>query len=158
MTNLNLVPITALTFASTVLMRTDGLFLQLKRGFGEVPLVRGVDQLVPRRSGRIPRSRVADKLSIELEGYVRGIPDEGDNDPTEPEAYYTLVDELVTLFDPTADERTLSFLHPDGSTRSISCRVVPPLLWDEIIPGRLAKLNVALEAVDDPSWTTTPPP
>jgi hypothetical protein len=155
--NLDLVPITDLTFASTSLMRDDGVFLQLKRGFGEIPTVRGVDQLVPRRAGRIPRSRVAERLDIELEGLVRGIPDEADNDPSEAEAYYALVEELVTLFDPTANERALSFLHPDGTTRSINCRVVPPLLWDEQIPGRLARLNVSLVAVDDPSWSSSGP-
>lgn len=157
MANLDLVPITDLTFDSVVLMRDDGLFLQLKKGIGEIPMVRGVDQVIPRLAGRYPRARVADRMVIELEGLVRGIPDEADDDPSEGEAYYTLVLAMKTLFDPTKAPASLSCVLPDGSTASINVRVVPPLLWDEIIPGRLARLNVSMESVD-PDWTLTPPP
>lgn len=154
MANVDLLPHTALTFDGTVLMRDDGLFLAIKKGIGEIPLVRGSDQGVPHRAGRIRRARVADKLLIELEGLVRGIPDETDDDPSEAVAYLALVDEVTSLFDPTGStERTLSYQAADGTTRSIGCSVVPPLLWEELIPGRLARLNVALEAVEDPTWS-----
>jgi hypothetical protein len=154
--DVNLVPITGLTFAGTSLMRDDGVFLMLKKGAGEIPSVRGVDTIVPGLTGRVFRNRVADRLVLELEGYVQGQEDPDDHDPTEPEAYYDLVDELVELFDPAADPAALSGTWPDGSIRSIDCRVVAPLLWDEVIHGRLAKLNVALESVS-PAWDVTPP-
>lgn len=151
MANLDLLPIRALTCDGTVVMRDDGLFLSLKKGLGEIPYVRGSDQIVPGLAGRIPRSRIGDRMALELEGLVRGIPDEADNDPSEPVAYYDLVLECRNLFDPTKEPWILSCLLPDGSTASINVRVVPPLLWEELIPGRLARLNVALESVD-PTW------
>lgn len=155
MSNLDLLPITTLTCDGTVVMRDDGLFLSIKKGLGEVPSVRGVDQVVPRREGKIARARVGDKMALELEGLVRGIPDEGDDDPSEAAAYYTLVAEVRAIFDPTKDPWVLSVEMPNGDTWSINVRTVPPLLWEEIIPSRLARLNVALESVD-PDWTITP--
>lgn len=152
MPSLALVPVTELTFDSGLLMDDAGLFLQVKRGLGEIPFVRGTDTIVPRRTGRIARARVGDRLSIELEGLVRGIETLTE---TEAETYYALVLSVKALFDPTKDPATLSCILPDGSTASILVRVVPPLLWEEIIPGRLARLNVAMESVE-PDWTITP--
>ena len=155
MTTLDLVPITDLTFDSTVLMRTDGLFLTIKRGIGEIPSVRGSDQIVPGRAGRIARARVADVLRIELEGVVGGKADLV-TPVTEPAAYYALVLAMKALFAPTKVPKVLSCVLPDGSTATINARTIPPLLWDEEIAGRLARLNVALESVD-PYWVVTPP-
>lgn len=155
---LDLLPHTGLTFDSTSLMRDDlSLFLAIKRGLGEIPTVRGEDQVVPGRAGRIARARVADQMSIELEGWVGGISDDDPVVITEPEAYITLVRELVALFDPTQVPKALACTLADGSTASILVRVSPPLLWDEKIAGRHAKLNVALVSVV-PTWTITPAP
>lgn len=146
---LDLLPITDLTFDGTVLMRDDGLFLWLRKGAGEVPGVRGVDVVVPARVGRVARNRVADRLLVELEGIVGGIrTDDGIVIVEEPVSYYALVLEMAALFDPTKDPATLSYTLPDSSVISLLARTTPPLLWDETIPGRLARLNVALEVVD----------
>lgn len=155
MPSLDLLPITSLTFDGTLLMRDDRtLYLSLKRGVGEVPTVRGEDVVVPRLAGRVARARVPDRMALELEGLVVGYRDPTDGSPTEPESYYTVVREMRALFDPTKDPALLSGILPDGTLASINVRVVPPLLWDEMIPGRLAKLNVALESVD-PDWAFT---
>jgi hypothetical protein len=62
-----------LTFDGTDVQRSDlGIFLELVRGLGEPPEVRGVDVVIPARSGRYVRNRVADRLVIELRGYVMG--------------------------------------------------------------------------------------
>lgn len=156
MTSLDLVPITALTFDSTELMRADGLYLTMKKGLGEIASVRGSDQIVPGRPGRLVRARMADTLRIELEGLVGGKAD-AMVPLTEPASYYALVIELVALFDPSKDPAVLSCVLPDGSTATINVRTIPPLLWDETIAGRLANLNVELESVD-PAWSIVPPP
>ncbi len=152
MTVLDLVPVTALSFDSTDLMRTDGLFLTIKRGLGEIPSVRGSDQVVPGRAGRIARARVADTLRIELEGIVGGIAAAAPF--TEPVSYYALVLEMKALFDPTKAPAVLSCVLPDGSTATINVRTLPPLLWDEEIAGHFARLNVELESVD-PGWVVS---
>lgn len=147
-------PVTALTFDSTLLERDDGFSLSLKRGLGEVATVRGVDTVIPGRAGRVFRARVADRMALELEGNIIGIGTFPTS--TDAEAYYALVLEAQDLFDPTKDPAVLSCVLPDGSTATINVRVVPPILWDEKVPGLAARLNVALESVD-PDWVITAP-
>lgn len=149
MADLELIPIETLVYDGTSLMRDDGLFLAIKRGLGEIPVVRGTDTVVPGQTGRTARARVADRMAIELEGYVRGIGTTGDD---EASAYYDLVLEMQTLFDPTKDPAVLSATLVNGANLTINARAVPPLLWEETILGRLARLNVQLESVD-PYWT-----
>lgn len=62
-----------LTFGGTdVQQQPIGIFLELVRGFGEGPSVRGTDTVVPGLVGRIARNRVADTWRIELRGMVAG--------------------------------------------------------------------------------------
>lgn len=134
-------PVTSLTFDGTSLQRLDGSVLfEIKRGLGDIPSVRGVDQIVPGRRGRIRRNRIADALTLELEGVV----DAGDL-----AEFAVLRQELHDLFDPEAGDLVLSCLLEDGTTATINALVVPPMLWDE--KAGHARVNVALESVD-PDW------
>ena len=145
-------PITDLEFDSVPLQRDDlSVVLEIKRGLGGVPTVRGSDQIVPGRSGRIPRARVADVTAIELEGVLEGT---GPDDASRRADLVALREEMRALFDGTKDPAPLSCVLEDGSTATIDVRVVPPILWDEL-PGYVVRVNVAMESVD-PDWTVTP--
>lgn len=147
-------PVTAVTFDGTSLQRADGsVILEIKRGLGDVPRVRGRDQVVPGLAGRIPRGRIADVLPLELEGIIEGV---GATEAERRSSFVALRQEMRALFDPTKDPEALACVLEDGSTATINARCVPPLLWEER-PGYIARLNVALESVD-PDWDITPEP
>lgn len=131
-----------------------GVWLELTRGIDELPAVRGADQLVPRSAGRIPRARVADHLSLELEGVVLGVPDFPD-DPDGSISYRTKMLALRTLFDRTKEPWVLSGVLEDGSTATINVRTVEYVPITKVA-GLASELKVALESVD-PDWAITPP-
>lgn len=67
-----------------------GLRFQITRGFLEPPDVRGTDVLIPAAEGRDPGDRMADRLSILLEGRVQA------GTTTD---WRTLTDELLAVLD-----------------------------------------------------------
>lgn len=140
-----------LTFDGTDIQQNPfGIFLEIKRGMYEGPEVRGTDTVVPARTGRIARNRVADRWIIELEGYVSGI---GADEEAQREHFLDLADTIGALFDPTAMPATLSAAMQDGGTRTIEARTLPTVLWDQVVPS-LARVNIQLEAVE--AWIVTP--
>lgn len=143
-------PITDLTFGGVDLQRVDlSVHLVVISGLYELPMVRGTDRIVPHRTGRTFRSRVADTRKIMLEGYVTG---QGDTDAEVLDDFAELMLLMGSTFDPTADPAALAGTLPNGRTISILARAVPPMLIDEVARSRAARLNIELESVV-PDWT-----
>lgn len=140
-----------LTVDSVDVQDVDGIFLEVKRGIGEVPEVRGVDLIVPAYAGRIVRNRVADRLPIILEGWVRGVGTaSGASGEDEDRAdFATNRAALRVLFDPTADPVLLEATLEDGTTQSINARTLN-IVYDQVVPS-FARVNIEMESVD-PDW------
>lgn len=142
-----------LTYRGMDIQNTDGIFLEIIRGIGEVPEVRGVDLVVPALAGRVVRNRVADRLSIILEGFVRGVgggsgsTHDEDSDRSD---FATNRAAFRALFDPTLDPGDLVATLEDGSYQHIAARTLNHV-WDPQVPS-FANVNVELESVD-PDWT-----
>lgn len=135
-----------LTYAGTDIQESDlGIFLEIYRGLSEVPTVRGRDTTVPARAFTIPRNRVADSLTIELRGLVRG---EGASEAAQRSDFRSKVDSLRTLFAPTRDPAALVATCEDGSVREILCRPLPTQVWSQQVPT-LASVSIELAAYED---------
>jgi len=127
--------------------------LWLVRGLNEVPSVRGADDVVPRRTGRIARARVADVLALELEGWVLA---QGTTVALAIANFRESVQALQALFDPVLDPRVLSATMEDGTVQTINARVLPPVLIEERVASHVARVSIALESVD-PYWLPETP-
>lgn len=139
--------VVGLTFDGTDIQDLDGIFLEITRGLVEPPEVRGVDLIVPAYAGRIVRNRVGDRLSIILEGWVRGVASDEDSDRAD---FVINRAAFRTLFDPRAEPADLVATLEDGSSQTIAARtlnVVP----EQIVPSFM-RVNVEMESVD-PDWT-----
>jgi hypothetical protein len=146
----NFAAVIGLSFDSTDIQQNPiGIFLEIKRGLYEGPEVRGEDTVVPARTGRIARNRMADRWVIELEGYVSGL---GSTEDAQREHFLDLADIIGALFDPTAMPATLQAEMQDGGTRTIEARTLPTVLWNQVVPS-MAKVNIQLEAVEP--WVVT---
>lgn len=149
-----LATIHTLTADGTLIQQTAiGIHLEITRGINELPTVRGSDQVVPGRAGRIARARVADTLTLELEGVVLAIP-VSFTDPDGGISFRTLMATLRALFNRTKDPWVLEGVLEDGSTAEINVRCVDYVV-DEKVAGKEAEIKVALESVD-PDWVITP--
>jgi len=151
----SLIPI---TFDGTALYSTDlTIVSRFTRGSpGEPPQVRGTDDTVPGRPGRVPYPRVADVLPIGL--LVRIQPSPTLTTSQSLAAIETLRRSLLTLFTPGVP-RVLSAALKDGATATINADVLPPVLVKDLIPdapGFILEFDVALESVD-PGWAVEPP-
>jgi len=63
--------VTGLTYDGTDLVPSDGSFvLWISKGLNDAPEVRGQDVTVPALTGQVARNRVANRLPIELSGWV----------------------------------------------------------------------------------------
>lgn len=143
----------ALTFGGTDIQESPiGIFLEIVRGLNEVPQVRGTDTVVPGLAGRIPRSRVGDRLTIELRGHIAGI---GANDATRQDDFRTRVMAVRALFDPRSMPADLVAELEDGSTATIAARTMN-IVPDQVHPS-VAKISIELESVS-PDWSIVPPP
>lgn len=132
-----------------------GIHLEITRGINEPPAARGVDQVVPHRTGRIPRARVNDVLQLELEGFVLAIPD-ADDDPDGGISFRTQMAELRAVFARNRDPWVLTGVLEDGSTATINVRCTD-YAAPEPVSGQVAEPKIALESVD-PDWVITPAP
>jgi hypothetical protein len=83
--------------------QTDNIHLDLV-GYGEPPLVRGEDDVIPQASGRDPGARTKDVYRFVLQGHVRGT-------GTDPEqralSWRTATDALMALMDFSLDPGTV---------------------------------------------------
>lgn len=127
----------------------DGRFLfRLVRGLGEVPTVRGEDTIIPSATGRTARSRVADTLRLEAQGWVLG---EGVGEAAQRADFRDAVDELRALMDPTQDPYTIEVEVEDGSTRTILARPLNIVWGEDRIPS-MCYASLEWESVA-PTWT-----
>lgn len=135
------------TFDGTSIQRADNsVWLDVKEGLFEHYEVRGKDTVVPGDEGEIPRNRVPGKLRIVLKGWIRG---------SSWSAYWTLVKEMKTLFDPARAPATLSVPLDDGTTGTIEARPVNIIPAGDEAIGAAREWSVELRAVDPPYWTFT---
>jgi hypothetical protein len=132
--------LTELTFRGTSLMRSDlTVIMRIVRGLGEVMDVRGEDTIIPNATGRTPRDRKKDRLTIELKGATELL---------QRTSFKTLRAELRTLFDPSLAPGALVATLEDGTTLSIDARAINILYGDDGIPS-FREVSVELEAVED---------
>ena len=123
------------------------IFLEIVRGFFEVPAVRGDDTIVPGLAGRIAGSRENDIVSILLRGFIT-------TDPalsTQPALRTSLMANRTTvraLFSPTRARANLVLTLPDASTKTISALPLN-ILWAEELAGDLMRLDIELEGYGD---------
>lgn len=143
--------IVEITYDGTDLFADDGTVgFRFTRGApGEPPLVRGEDDTVAARPGRVAYPRVLDYLPIGLEGWVHA-PD-GLTDAEAFAATETARRAILGAFASTTATAVLSAVLADGAVATINARVVPPILVKELVPGLRYELDVALESVD-PDW------
>lgn len=123
----------------------------LVRGLDDGPEVRGVDTVVPGSAGRIPRSRVWDHRTIELEGFVGGA---GASEAVQRADMRSMLEALRTLFDPTRAPASLVIGLEDGGTATISARPLN-MLCPATIASVRERVNIELEAVED-DWEVVP--
>lgn len=122
------------------------VFLQLSEGLDELPAVRGQDDVVPFRTGRVPRPRYGDHRRLVLDGWIAGAA--GSDAAASYRAY---VDAIKAVLDPTRDaDIVLRATLEDGSVRWIYCRPRTVIPGERM--GDAARLvSVELEALD-PFW------
>lgn len=141
-----------LTFDSTDLQPSDRSFvLWIARGLNNVPAVRGQDIVVPHLAGQVVGNRKADKLPIELVGWILA---NGVTPSIIAGAFRTIVESLKAVFDPTLDPRVLAATLEDGSAAAINARVTA-LVIEEKVTSHVASISVAMESID-PYWVITP--
>lgn len=124
------------------------IFLEVIRGIGETPTVRGLDVVIPALAGRKEYNRVNDVLAIELHGFVRADPTE----TTTAGARATFAanrSTIRTLFASDRERADLIVGLEDGTVLSVSARPMPTLLWDERVKSEFAYVNVELEGYGD---------
>jgi hypothetical protein len=141
-----------LTYRTTDVQDIDGTFLWIVRGLWDLPRVRGVDLVIPSASGRAPRNREKDTLTIILEGYVRGTGegvDQAESEELQRIDFQANAEALRTLMDNTLDPGPLVATLTDLSTRTIDARGIN-ILWDEVAPS-FSRVNVELESIA-PEW------
>lgn len=146
------VAVVGLTFSGTDIQQLDSIFLEIRRGLGEVVDVRGVDLVVPSRAGQIVRNRVGHRLSILLEGYVRGVGmlTSGETaESSDRDAFATNRAALRALFDPTAAPAALLATLEDGTSQTIDARTLN-IVFDELVPTH-HRVSIEMESVD-PDW------
>lgn len=122
------------------------VFFDLAEGLDTLPEVRGEDQLIPFRAGRLPSSRLPHRRPIVANGHIAGTA--GASARASFRAY---VDEVKGWMDPTAGERVLVATLEDGSTRWITC-AARNLLPGDGWAGEYRAMSLEWEAVSDPLW------
>jgi hypothetical protein len=140
-------PVT-LTYDGTDIQDLEGIFLEIIRGApGEPAEIRGRDDVALGRDGRVARNRRKDRRVIELVGWVKGT---GATEATQRGDYWDNRITLEGVFDSTATA-VLSATLPSGDVYTISCRLNPPILYNQVVPA-YATVSLELESVD-PDWT-----
>lgn len=142
------------TYDSTDLVSVvDGyprLMWRCVRGLDELWQTRGRDTVIPGTAGRTVRSRVRDRLAIELEGWLLGV---GDTEAEQLADVRAALETFRTLFDPTRAAATLSVALEEGGTADILARPVNVIWRDDPAPV-FREGSIQLEAVGS-DWTVT---
>lgn len=139
----------ALTYAGTDIQLADlSIFFQIIHGLNETPSVRGTDTTVPALAGTVEGNRVKHLLPIVLEGIVRA-------DPTTTttataRASYRAKELIVrALFAPDRARANLVATLEDATTKTISARPMPGMIWNELVQSELAFVSIELEGSGD---------
>lgn len=136
-----------LTYRGTSLVRSDlSVLLRIVRGLGENMTVRGQDTVIAHATGRTPRNRKGDYLTIELKGIVQGV---GATYEDQLASFVALRAELRALFNPVPMPGALVATLEDGTTQSIDARAINTIGWDEDRRPTYREISVELEAVED---------
>jgi hypothetical protein len=138
--------IIGLTYRAVDIQDVNGIFLEIVRGLVEVVEPRGVDLVVPSRSGQIVRNRVGHRIGIELRGWIRGVSTGESSDRADFAANRAA---FRALFDSTLDPGDLVATLEDSSTQSIAARTLNVI--SEIVVPTFARVSVELES-PDPEW------
>jgi hypothetical protein len=142
--------VVTLTYDGNDVQDIDGIFLDLYRGGpGDIPEVRGEDDVIPGLDGRVVRNRRMDRLTIELRGFVRGT---GTTETDQREDYWDNRILLASWFDPTSTGPLVATL-PGGLEFTIQARTLPPFVFNQHVPS-YAEVSVQLESAD-PEWEQT---
>ena len=126
-----------------------GLFLEILNGLDGIAEVRGRDTIVPGLAGRVVRNRIADRWSIELVGFVRGV---STTEATDRSAFRTNVQAMRALFDSTLAPGPLVAALEDGHTATIQARTLNIISTLDLPSYR--SLSIELESVDA-GWVIT---
>lgn len=149
----SLAPIHDLTFDAAAL-QTDpiGIHIELTKGVNESPAVRGEDDTVASRSGRVSYPRLADILALEGRGFVLGY---GIDTDDQRATFRTLMGTLRALLAAgKLEPKILAGVLEDGATATINARVVDFDITERVA-SVAAEIKVAWESVD-PDWVITP--
>ena len=143
------VAVVTLTYDAEDIQLADlSIFFRIVHGLNESPTVRGTDNIVPALAGRPEQLRINDVLPIELEGIVQS-----DGDLTDPDAqkssFRANADFVRNLFRTNRARAQLTAQTEDGTVRFIDARPMPGMIWNTVIPGYLALVNITLEGYDD---------
>lgn len=141
------VAIVGLVWDGHDLQRPDlNVFFEITEGLDDLPEVRGEDQLIPFRAGRLPGLRLPHRRPIVAVGHVMG-----PADTTAKAAFRAYVDEIKGWMDPTAGEKALVATLEDGSTRWITC-AARNIIGGEGWVSEYRAFSLEWEAVSDPLW------
>lgn len=124
------------------------IFLEIKSGLDATPSVRGTDVIVPQLAGRIAGNRVNDTLIVSLEGWVRADP----TTTTTATARTSCQAKRATvraLFASNRARANLVATLPDATTKTISARPLPGIIWTEVVPGEFYRVSIDLEGYGD---------
>ena len=133
-------------------VQTANIFLDLIRGYGEPPDVRGEDDVVPGAAGREEGDWEADRLRILLEGWVKGT---GATLVAQQQSWRTSTDALMALMNRAASPGALVITAPyyglAAGSKTIQARCV------NVVPGPIQaamtfqRWSFELVAID-PEW------
>ena len=134
---------------------TGRWYFELVRGWDEPPEIRGEDTIIPSAAGRYPRTRIKDRLVLELRGWVAG---QGDTDDLARQDYAVSMATLLAVFDGTLDPGAL-VVHapvlgvPDGQIRTMNARYLSTLSSEVFGAGLFRSTSIELECVDFGGFT-----
>jgi hypothetical protein len=139
-----------LTYAGSDLQLADlSIFLQIVHGLNETPAVRGVDAVVPALAGRVEGNRINDTIPIILEGIVRADPTTTTT-ATARASFRAKAASIRTLFASNRARANLVATLEDGTTtKTISARPLPGMIWNELILSEIATVSIELEGYGD---------
>jgi hypothetical protein len=120
------------------------IFVEIVEGLDDLPRVRGNDQVIPFRSGRLPVPGIADGRAIVGNGWIAG----GGSVPRV--RYRAYLDALKAKLDPTQGPKLLVATLEDGSLRWIHA-IPRSLLPGESIGGEFRWFSIEWKACD-PFW------
>jgi hypothetical protein len=137
-----------LAFAGYDLQRADlNVMFAITEGLDDLPAVRGSDQVIPFRPGRLALPRLADRRAVVATGWVAG------GQPAPESTYRTYLDGLKAVLDPTRPPDALVATLENGSVRWIIARPAN-ILGGELVGHEMRPMSIEWEAVD-PYWYGT---